>query len=230
MVALKKEMHVRPIQSKDYSLVLTLDKKVYPTSSPVTLEILKGWYQRNPEFGLIYEKENKIVAVGIAIPLTAKAWKQLIQGKLSESALDASMIFDNIRDKEIGIHGYHLEKLDDSLKGLYKQFVKDLAKVVQQLQKTNKDLKVVGFSGLAVTKEGIHICEKLGYKEREFISKEYILEKDGKKIVFEAHSQKTLQEKIKERYTVISRCQMMVVYSTEQSIAWKYLHKDLLKV
>ena len=102
-------------------------------------KILKYPYMTEKSISLV-EKENKIVAVGIAIPLTAKAWKQLIQGKLSESALDASMIFDNIRDKEIGIHGYHLEKLDDSLKGLYKQFVKDLAKVVHQLQKTNKDL------------------------------------------------------------------------------------------
>ena len=47
----------RAINKEDYKILLKLDKKVYPTSKPVTIKILNQWYQKNPEFGIIFEEK-----------------------------------------------------------------------------------------------------------------------------------------------------------------------------
>ena len=86
-------MKVRAIQEEDFRLILDSDKKVYPTNSPVTSEIIKSWYLRNPEFGMIFEDKNGVVGMFIVIPLNKTGWEQLINGKLKESDMNSDKIF-----------------------------------------------------------------------------------------------------------------------------------------
>ncbi|MCX6814262.1 MAG: hypothetical protein NTY20_01235 [Candidatus Aenigmarchaeota archaeon] len=214
----------RPIQKADYALLLELDRKVYPTRSPVTPKILDKWYQRNPEFGLVYEKGNSVCGMCSTIPLNAEGWTGLINGELAESDLDARTIFDNSRDKKLGIHVYHIEKLDPTIGKLYQKCLTDLSGIVSNLRRENANLRVIGFSGLCVTNEGIELfTKKLNCKEKGYKSKEHILEKEGQKIVFEANSEREMNKKIRDGYKAINRCRMLVTYPSEESMVWKYL-------
>ncbi|MFH1325245.1 MAG: hypothetical protein ABIH49_00545 [archaeon] len=123
-------MNVRAINRKDYDKLLELDRKVYPTPNPVTPRILDSWFQKNPEFGIIFEENNKITGMCIVIPLNKIGWEKLINGELAESELSKETIFDNSRDKEIGIHIYHIEKFFEE-REFYK---KHLSKFLQSPQ------------------------------------------------------------------------------------------------
>lgn len=217
-------MKTRILTEKDYELILEMDKKVYPTSSPVTKEIIKSWYIKNPEFGVVFEENNKIAGVLIAIPLNKQSWKKLINGTLKESEMSKKTIFDNSQDRELGIHIYHIEKLDTNLKEFYKISLNYLASLLDNLKKKNNNLKLIGFSGLCVTSEGINLFEKkFKCKERDFVVQEHILEKDGKRIVLETNSKEVIQNKIDEGYNFITKCKMLVLYPEEKSIVWDYL-------
>ena len=98
------------LAKKDYDIVLKLDKKVYPTKNPVTKKIISSWYKNNPEFGMKIDGKRKGLCV--VIPLNKSGWTKLINGELSESKVTGKYLFDNKRDKEIGIHIYHIEKFD----------------------------------------------------------------------------------------------------------------------
>ena len=218
-------MKSRILTEKDCELILDMDKKVYPTSSPVTKEIIKSWYIKNPEFGVVFEENNRIVGVLIAIPLNKQSWKKLINGKLKESEMSEKTIFDNSLDRELGIHIYHIEKLDTNIKEFYKISLNYMASLLDNLKKKNNNLKVIGFSGLCVTPEGINLFEKkFNCKERDFVVQEHILEKDGKRIVLETESKEVIQNKIDDGYNYITKCKMLVLYPKENSVVWDYLH------
>jgi deoxyhypusine synthase len=214
----------RAIRPSDFDMLLEMDKKMYPTNSPVTKETIKSWYIRNPEFGMIYEKNNQIVGVFILIPLNDTNWKKLIDGKLKESEMNANTIFDNLKDKKIGLHIYHTEKLDSNIKEFYKRNFLDLSIILGKLKKHNPRLKLEGISSFSVSESGIGLRTKLGYKERNFISDEHILEKNGEKFV--AESKKEADEKIKKDYKYLNRCKMLVLYPNEKSIVWDYLKNN----
>ena len=217
-------MKSRILTEKDCELILDMDKKVYPTSSPVTKEIIKSWYIKNPEFGVVFEENNRIDGVLIAIPLNKQSWKKLINGKLKESEMSEKTIFDNSLDRELGIHIYHIEKLDTNIKEFYKISLNYMASLLDNLKKKNNNLKVIGFSGLCVTPEGINLFEKkFNCKERDFVVQEQILEKDGKRIVLETESKEVIQNKIDDGYNSITKCKMLVLYPEEKSIVWDYL-------
>ena len=217
-------MKSRILTEKDCELILDMDKKVYPTSSPVTKEIIKSWYIKNPEFGVVFEENNRIDGVLIAIPLNKQSWKKLINGKLKESEMSEKTIFDNSLDRELGIHIYHIEKLDTNIKEFYKISLNYMASLLYNLKKKNNNLKVIGFSGLCVTPEGINLFEKkFNCKERDFVVQEQILEKDGKRIVLETESKEVIQNKIDDGYNSITKCKMLVLYPEEKSIVWDYL-------
>ncbi|MEK6959215.1 MAG: hypothetical protein AABW59_04175 [archaeon] len=216
-------MDFRNIEPTDYSFLLELDKKVYPTLKPVNAKIISGWYRKNPEFGMIAETGGKIVGVMLAIPLNKKGWTTLTTGKLSESETDEQTLFNNKRDKEIGIHVYHIENLDKETRKFYLTALEKLKKLLLNLRKTNKELKVIGFSGLCVTNEGIGLFEeKLGCHEKKFKSEEYILEKKGIKSVFELKTKKDLTAKTEKEYSLITRCKMLVATPKDKSIVWRF--------
>jgi hypothetical protein len=214
----------RPLSKKEYSLLLEADKKVYPTSNPVTPKILDEWFQNNPEFGIVFEENKKVQGILVIIPLNKKGWNKLISGELAEADLNKETIFDNNKDKEIGLHCYHIEKFDKSVPNFYKESLDALEKIVKALRKSNPSLKVCGFSALCVTSEGIGLFHnKLNCRERDFINSENILKKEDKIEIFNTSSQKELDKKLEEGYEYVNRCKMLVTYPEEVSIAWKYL-------
>ncbi len=215
-------MKIRKIEEKDFELILETDKKLYPTDSPVTKETIRSWYIKNPEFGMIFEKDLSLIGNCIIIPLNKNGWKGLIEGKLKESDLTERYIFANSRDKEICFHIYHIEKFSEEIREFYKIVLSEIASILNNLRKSNESLKIGGFSGLCVTSEGIGLFEdKLNCHERGLIVDEHILEKNGKRIV--ANSTQESKEKKKQGYTYLNRCKMLVVYPKEQSIIWHYL-------
>ena len=213
-------MKVRAIELKDINLILEIDKKVYPTDSPVTKEIIQGWYARNPEFGMIFEKNNKTVGTFVIIPLNKESWAKLVNGELKESEMTQKTIFDNATDKEVGIHIYHTEKFDKNIKEFYKDNLLALGKIIEKLKETNKDLTIIGFSGFCVSDSGIGLGTKLGFKETSLISDEHILEKDNKIIV--APSKKEAEEKAKQGYLYKHRCKMLILNREDKSEIWGY--------
>jgi len=213
---------IKSISEKNYEFILGLDRKIYPTAEPVSKETIKKWYIRNPEFGMIFEDGNKISGVSVAIPLNKKGWNPLINGTLKESELNESTIFDNSRDKEMGIHIYHVERFNGT-KEFFLRVLGALDEAIKKLKSTNKGLKIIGLSGLCVSIEGINLFEhKFNCKERNFISSEYILEKDGQKFAL-VLSKSEFQEKISSGYKLITRTKMLVLYPSEKSIVWGYL-------
>lgn len=216
-------MKFRQITQKDYAKVLELDKQVYPTENPVTSKIIEQWYQKNPEFGIVFETKGKLEGMCIAIPLSKKGWNKLINGKLAEGELDSKTIFDNSRDKEIGIHIYHIENFNNS-KRFYKESLIGINSIINKLRETNPKLKIVGFSALAVTSSGIGLFyNKFNCRERKFINDEHILKINNKLETFKTDSQKELEAKINQGYEYLNRCKMLVLYPNEPSIVWNYL-------
>jgi hypothetical protein len=202
-------MKVRPVAAKDYKLILELDKKVYPTQNPVTARILNNWYKENPEFCLVYTENNKIVGLCVALPLNTQGWTNLVEGKIAEAELSPKTIFNDKRDREIGIHLYHIEKLDKSIKNFHNICFRDIEKLINSLKIDNKSLKIIGFSSLCVTKDGLRLfSDILNYKESKFKSTEYILEKGSKKIL--VTTKEDMYKKLKHGYELITRCQMLI--------------------
>lgn len=220
-------MKYRSITKKDYREVLELDKKVYPTDTPVTSHILGSWYQNNPEFGIIFEVANQMKGVCIAIPLNESGWNKLIKGELTEAQFDSSTIFKSGRDTSIGIHIYHMEKLDMTIRGFYKNSLKGLASVVNNLKNINPGLKIIGFSGLCVTPSGIDLFyNKFSCRERGFLCSEYIFSKNNKLIISKSPTKQVIHDYIKQGYSFINRCMMLVVHPNEISIVWNYFDDE----
>ena len=216
-------MKFRSIIKKDYPFLLELDKKVYPTDSPVNKNILGKWFKNNPEFGLVFEDDGKIKGMCIAIPLNKNGWVKLIDGELAESDLGNESIFDNSRDREIGVHIYHIEKFSKN-KGFYLNSLEGLNYIISKLRANNPYLRVIGFSGLCATVEGAGLFyNKLNCRERKFVSSEYILNKNGKLKLYNLSSSYGLKKKIDEGYEVITRCKMLVVYPDEPSVVWSII-------
>ena len=217
-------MKIRSITKKDYAKLLELDKKVYPTDNPVTSKILDNWFVNNSEFGMIFKNnKDKLEGMCIAIPLNKKGWNKLINGKLAEADLNSKTIFDNKRDKEIGLHIYHIEKFSNEKK-FYEFSLKELNSILENLRKTNPKLKIIGFSALCVTSQGIGLFyNKFNCRERNFINSEHILSKRGKLEIFDAKSKKELSEKLGNSYEYLNRCKMLVLFPYEPSLVWNFL-------
>ncbi len=210
----------RKITEEDYKVLLELDKKVYPTNNPVTPEILNQWFKRNPEFGIVFEEDGKITGMLIIIPLSKKGWDSLISGDMEEADMKGNLIFNSKNENQIGLHGYHIEKFNNEKRFFQKSF-KALKEV---LDKINPDLKILGFSGYAVTTEGISLAyNKLNMKERTYISDEHMMEKDGKLKIITKLNQNKLNTLLKDDYVYHNRCKQLVIYPNEVSIVWKYL-------
>lgn len=236
-------MKCRAIKPKDYGLVLDLDRKVYPTASPVSKRDIRRWYIRNPEFGMIYEKPNKICGVCIVIPLNAKAWKRLINGNLNESEMNEKDIFNNSKDQNFGLHIYHIEKIKPS-NDFHKTCLKDLAliinklRIINRLRNTNKKLKLMGVSALCTSKKGIALFEKrLKFKERGYICSEHIVQESNQlgsliKVV-QLDKDADIADPARKKAAgckILNRCKLLVIFPKEVSVIWKYIkNKELNK-
>jgi hypothetical protein len=218
------KMTIDTLKEDEYSWLLKKDLEIYPTDKPVTESVLKNWYVRNPEFGITFREGGKIIGTNIVIPLNREGWQGLIDGKLLESDCKDKFIFDCEKDCEIGIHIYHIRK-EPAIKRFYTIAMAALAKVLLNLKKRNNNLKVVGFSGLCVTNDGIGLFyNKLNCKESAVKKNEYVLMKNKRIELFELSRFGELERKLNEGYEFITRCKMLVLYPDDPSIVWSYIN------
>jgi hypothetical protein len=210
----------RSITKKDYALLLQLDQRVYPTDNPVTAQTLDQWYEHNPEFGIIFEENDKISGICIIIPLSRVGWDKLTSGKLEEADIHGQDIFRPGIDREIGLHCYHIEKMSQ-VDNFYEVAYSALGKIISSL---DPGCSIIGVSGYAVTLAGINLAyNKLNRRERSFISNEHIVSKNGVIEVLHDPTQRDLEKKLDDGYEYITRCKMLITYPNEVSIIWKYL-------
>ena len=241
-------MELRQITKNDHKLILELDAKVYPVSeeNKINSQIIDKWYNKYPNYGMIYTNQNKIVAMAIIIPMPIITWEKLIKGECFENTLNIK--WENvIKDKNekteyltIGIHIYHIEVLDREIVG--KNFYKRMLQDVKQIA-LNYHHQIDGLSGYCVTPKGNRLFQEV-LKCR---NADDIIENKNKKDISEFIVQdiQTAQIKIVEcpintditqlyyeqntippkNYKFISKCNMLYTTRKESNISpvWNYL-------
>jgi hypothetical protein len=217
---------IRNLTPKDYDLILELDRKVYPTTSPVTKDNLAVWYSNNPGFGRIWEEDGQIKGLYVAIPLKKESWYQLAYGRpittteLLESDINQQHLYDK-STLEIGIHIYHIEKFTEQ-KGFYKEAFRDLGTNLRRLQQQNPKLKLVGLSALCVTPAGIGLFEKLGFRFIHTETPEMIYHKEG--LIRLVTNSTEAETAVQEGYHFRNLCRKMTLSpeDSHKSEVWKY--------
>jgi len=219
-------MIIDRLRNSDYAWLLENDFKIYPTDTPVTKKIINNWYINNPEFGIVFRDGNKIEGMNITIPLNRNGWEKLVAGELLESDCDDRYAFNNQRDREIGLHIYHIRRTGDS-KDFYKESLGAINQNLCKLRKNNNGLTVVGFSALCCTKMGIGLFyNKLNCRERAHINTEHIFKKNEKLKIFEIKTQEEMNEKLQNDYVYLNRCKMLLTYPKKPSLVWSHIKAD----
>lgn len=212
----------RPIGVSDYPALFKLDRRVYPTDSPVTAEVVDGWYKWNREFGIVFpgEEPGSIAGLFAVIPLSQAGWENLTSGTLTEAQMKDDMIFDPKTDTELGLHNYHIESLTRE-KGFYTKALNALGSVVGNL---GPQVKLLGFSAYAVTDAGVGLHKnKLNMRERDFISTEYVINEDKKLRVSNLNPGEV--ERLKKEEVGLRRCEMLITTPDEKSEVWEFLKR-----
>ncbi|ORX90647.1 hypothetical protein K493DRAFT_339871 [Basidiobolus meristosporus CBS 931.73] len=256
----------RAIEPSDFEAILASDIDVYPTESPLTLETLQKWYTHHPEFGMVYyhdgfdvdsgsgENSSEPIVIGACsvVPLTAKGWLKLSCGEVIESQLEEDMLFNNAQPSgncEIGLHIYHMERYPTwssfsaqtgNKEKLGTLVLKSIQEILDQLRVTNRNLKVIGLSGLCVSTAGINLFSNYyNCREREdYICREYILRAPSNPqlaeigprqcnskslVVVETSNQETLTRLLEHGYQFITRCKMLVLKPEDCSVVWHHI-------
>jgi hypothetical protein len=218
-------MDVRTIAGSDYDRIIASDRALYPTLSPVTPDVIAGWYRNNPEFGSIFERDGQVCGVCVAIPLNDTGWEKLIAGEVPESQLDDRFVFKPGRDRSLALHIYHIERTQAWPQGqpFHIAALSRLQDSVGSLRHAHPDLSLEGFSALCVTAEGAALFAKLGCSERDFIGAEHVLRRNGRLEVFHASSDQVLRDKLQEGYELVCRCKMLVSRRREPGVVWTHL-------
>jgi hypothetical protein len=169
------------LTKKDYKEIIRLDKEIYPKNDD-SPELLEKLLKKHPEFGI------KIDQLGyfIVIPLNEKGWNKIIEG-IEESELKKDELFDNIKDKKLGIHIYHVQKFTNK-KNMTKLFFKELNLIIKKLIVENSELKVIGISGIFVQKYVIELFKtKYFFKTYKKINNNpmLILDPEQKSLIWE---------------------------------------------
>lgn len=232
--------HVRPL---DYEYVLTADRLVYPTSSPLELQVLQTWYTRHAEFGLIYRSKsdpNVIVGNCLVVALKPHAWRELTSGHLKECELTTDCIFNNDTDDEVALHVYHMEKNNAlwpslSTKRFASVALEDIAGTLRgfQHQRTicsRPQLRIRGFSGLAVSNAGINLfANYFNCREKDYICQEHIMKRpqsSSLEVFDKVESQDDLNALLIQGYQYVTRCKMLVLNKDVPSVVWTELDRD----
>mmetsp|Transcript_9429 Transcript_9429/g.26270 ORF Transcript_9429/g.26270 Transcript_9429/m.26270 type:complete len:219 (-) Transcript_9429:170-826(-) len=215
-------MSLRCFCASDVDLFRKLDHQVYPTQTPVTSDVMNSWYCRHPEFALIYEEDCKIVAVCLMIALTGDGWRKLSQGEMTEAEIGPASVYDASRgDEEIGLHFYHVEKLDERFHHCCERSLADLGMLLAALEGSPR---LAGLSALAVSPGGLWLFgHKMNFRERSFVVDEHMLTCGDSLEVFACCAWNDLQKKLAEGYEYRNRCQMLVLLPGEPSVAWQYM-------
>jgi len=145
----------RAITSAEFTHILKADAEIYPTSNPLTLEVLSEWYSIHPEFGLIYtqpEEPSSICGSCCVVALNKTGWEKLIKGHISEADIGRHELFDNSKHDSVYLHIYHAE-VDKPVWTSFNHerfgiaLLKGIEMVLEKLRKSNPALSVGGFSG-----------------------------------------------------------------------------------
>lgn len=161
----------RPITKEDFAALLVAEESLF--ESKVKVETLEQWFYKNPEFAQMYlhpEDPNVTIGSSIIIPLKKQAWEDLIGGMIMEHDITKEHIWeDAVKDPDIGLHMYHIEKDPKYAQCFPKRLgilaLEDLASVLEKV-KEGSPLRICGFSGCTVTKDGFALFSKL-YRAKE---------------------------------------------------------------
>lgn len=238
-------MQTRPIQAQDYEAVLDADRRLYPTSSPLTEQVIHQWFSGHPQFGLIFtDALGRTIGQCIIVALTASGWGRLVAGELSESELDDGFLFNSQRDEEVGLHVYHIEKMQGWNKHQHGSFgyvaMQKLAQVLNHLDEERAcqgkvPLGVCGFSSLAVSLSGINLfTTTFNCRERDaYVCQEFIMQQPysaAKRLeVFEGLDQGRLEEALAKGYAFVTRARMLVLLPGDPSVVWSILNRGAAK-
>ena len=215
---------LRSIKEEDFDFIIQQEAEVYPLENALTKKILKNWYLAEDsisDFGMVYENEDlSIVAFAIILPFNKKSFNLLTHGEINE--LDST--FEDFtrkssKEKETGLHFYHIHKFTDNIKRLYHVVLEDLSKIQQKNQ-----MKIIGCSALAVSNSGISLFyNTLNFSERnENLNNEHLMIKNNEIVIVRTNEMKDIEKKIKEGYKYQRRCKFLVTYSNEISQVWTY--------
>ncbi|KAI8620168.1 hypothetical protein BC830DRAFT_1100563 [Chytriomyces sp. MP71] len=221
-----------PLRDQDLLDVLHHDSAVYPTDSPLSLEVLADWIQAAPQFafrfqarsGQRYDEPSSAPAMGlfVAVALTTDAWRSFIAGNLREADLHTEALFPALSHhetsavREYALHVYHIHKTaawDAATSARMGPTVKaELLRRVAELEACGD--RLVGVSGLAVTDAGIALMANVfecvlleGVVDEVVVENARHLDTD-RKVVSTAEGDRLLA--LDEDWRVVSRPQMMV--------------------
>eukprot|EP01080_Neovahlkampfia_damariscottae_P011772 gene11772-5110_t len=218
---------LRAIKEEDFDLIIQEEADVYPLESSLTKEILQNWYLKEDsfaEFGMVYENEDKSMAgFAIIMPFNKNSFKALCHGKMNEldSTID-DFVSKSSKEKETGLHFYHIHKFTNNIKRFYNVVLEDLSKIQKKFE-----LKIIGCSALAVSNSGISLFyNTLNFNERsDNLNNEHLMVKNGTTIIVRTDDMKEIESKIKEGYQYQRRCKFLVSYEHEISQVWTHFNK-----
>lgn len=225
----KYPMKLRQIQEKDFPLIIKSETDVYPTETPLTIQILTDWYLKEDkfsDFGMIYEDEkNNILGFALFLPYKLNSFQKLCCGALSELESTSEDFISKksvLQDPYVGIHVYHIHKYK-KINNFWQKVFKDLGKI--QLK---YNLKIFGVSSLAVSYSGINLFGNIlnFYENSSFINEQHLMEKNGSLELLEIKDFEKIRELMKNGYRYKTRCKFLVSYSYQISPIWYYLNKN----
>ena len=236
----------RPITATDIPDILHSDQKIYPTASPLSESSMARWYAEHPELGMIYyNDECETIGTCCVVLLKAQSWRLLTNGKLQECDLDQGHLFTFRQNQisseeqdveEVGIHIYHMEKNAETWPREYRMgtvIIEDIGNVISTLSRQfSRRVKVVGLSGLAVSKAGAELFSNLyNCRERDYVCCDYIFldsQTGMLNVVPDIKTQQQLEDIMVHRplLTFVTRVRMLTITPSDPSIVWMYLNKN----
>ena len=212
---------LRNINKDDYPLVIEMDNEIYPSLVGVTVHSMSVWYERNPEFGLIFTDGQMITGALVCIPLKKTSWISLTRGEISEASLDHKDIFDINRDSEIAIHIYHIVKLTKDITHFARIALAELNKRVRNLCALKTSLRISGYSAYCATPQGLHLfSDTLAFRESGGVSEEHIVRSLDGSVRIEIGTAETVMDKMATSDAYVCKCSMLALTLTDKSELW----------
>lgn len=132
----------------DIEWILSFDHDIYPTQSPVTRQIMQGWLKSENCLSFVLKFKGELKAFCVAIPISDKAFEEILHGRQDESDLSP----DDIKIEFKNFYVY-----SNMADGAY-YAGQMLARIAFLFNIYN--MKRIG--GLVVTDDEDRLCKKLG--------------------------------------------------------------------
>ncbi|KAG2496956.1 hypothetical protein HYH03_004962 [Edaphochlamys debaryana] len=236
---------LRPMYPHEHQEVIDADSGIYDTPAVVALSSVRQWCGQVPAMGFVVETERgQRLGVCSLIPAAGGSFRQMAAGELREADMHGEHVFDAWRHDEIGVHMYHMERVEGYPRGVPDMAVLSMygmAHALREVQELRQalgrpgPLRVCGVSGLAVSPQGIRLTVILyGARERSYICPEHVLRAPkgpggGKRRLelHTLHTQEQLEALLGAGYELVARCRHLVLYSHEPSFLWTIVPRVL---